>query len=210
MSNPEYELIINNDSQTDGYAMIFCEQPDSGGLKLRTYAWQTKFLYSGVQALFKWQIQWGFMWRQTDAAIASQQVVPADPESTNQIELQYDSEHQAFRFSELSQGNERGCISIIADSSVPLNTVEVGLALAGNPTCMTVALPNTVNIFKPRPCYWLVFSETNETGPVDIASLTNAVAINFQANIYSLTATIQKDGTITVENTPLALEEQVE
>ena len=210
MSNPDYELIIKNDSQTNGYAMLFCEKPDTGSPDLLTYVWQTKFLYSGVQASLKWQIDWGFMWRQINSVNASQQIVPANLETSNKIQLAYDSEHQAFHFLEPTNGEQPGSILISTEPTVPVNMAEVGLALAGNPAFLVKALPNMNYIFTPKPAYWLVFGETNETGPVDIASLTNAVAINFPVNIYSLTATIQKDGTITLENTPLALEEQVE
>ena len=210
MSKPEYELIIKNDSQTNGYAMIFCEKPDVSEPDLLTYVWQTKFLYSGVQASLKWQIDWGFMWRQINSVNASQQIVPANLETSNKIQLAYDSEHQAFHFLEPTNGEQPGSILISTEPTVPVNMAEVGLALAGNPAFLVKALPNMNYIFTPKLAYWLVFGETNETGPVDVSAYTNAVAINFPANIYSLTATIQKDGTITLENTPLVLAEQVE
>lgn len=210
MSKPEYELIIKNESLTNGYAMIFCEKPDVSEPDLLTYVWQTKFLYSGVQASIKWQIDWGFMWRQVNSVHASQQIVPANLEANNKIQLAYDSEHKAFHFSEPTNGDHPGTIQISVDSTVPSNAAEVGLALAGNPAYLVKAQPNLNYLFTPKPAYWLVFGETNETGPVDASAYTNAVAINFPANIYSLTATIQKDGTITLENTPLILAEQVE
>lgn len=210
MSNPDYELVIKNDSQKDGYAMIFCEKPDTSSPDLLTYVWQTKFLYSGVQASLKWQIDWGFMWRQINSVNASQQIVPANLETSNKIDLEYDSEHQAFHFSEPTKGEQPGSILISAEPTVPVNTAEVGLALAGNPAFLVKALPNLNYTFTPKPTYWLVFGETNETGPVDASAYSNAVAINFPANIFSLTAIIQPDGTITVENTPLVVAEQVE
>lgn len=203
MSTPNYNLIVKNESGEEGYALIFCKQPDANSPDIQTYAWQSKFLYSGVNATFTWQLQWAFMWKQINSVNESQQLVPTDLKTNNKITLDYDAGHQAFHFSNQEQGDYAGNVYIQETMNVPSDMAQVGLALSGHPAFLINSQPNMNVIITPKPSYFLVFGSHEDTGPVSIDQYTKALEIRFPPNIYSLTATINQDGTISVENSPL-------
>lgn len=208
MNAPAYKLTVNNQSTSEGYVLIFLEKPDASQPDMQTFAWQSKFLYSDVEADFSWELDWGFIWQQTNAVNASQQIVPADLQTKNQITLSYDASHQAFHFSKLTQGASAGQLRIVEDSSVPIGMVDVGVALSGHPAFMVKSQPNMTVAITPKPSYWLAFGNSESKGPINVGEYTNAVKLQFPPNIYALTATIHPDKSITIENTPLLVAKQ--
>lgn len=203
MKMPDYKLKVNNESGKDGYVMIFCGKPDSSYSDIQTYAWQSKFIYTGVRAEFKWQVQWAFMWRQLNAVNESQQIVSADLQANNEITLDYDIPHQAFHFCDQKQGDEVGYLYIKETVNVPGNMAQVGVALSGHPVFMVNSEPNLNVKISPKANYFIIFGDSDHSGPIDVDELTEAVEIKFPSNIFSLTAVINSDGCISVESSPL-------
>lgn len=203
MSTLDYNLIVKNESTEDGYVLIFCQKPETNSPDIQTYAWQSKFLYSGVKADFTWQMQWAFMWKQINSVNESQQLVPTDLQTNNKITLDYDAGHQAFHFTNQEQGDPAGNFYIQETASVPSNMAQVGLALSGHPAFLVNSQPNMNVVITPKPSYFLMFGTHENTGPISVDQYTKAIEVKFPPNIFSLTATIKQDGTISVENSPL-------
>jgi hypothetical protein len=203
MTAPSYNLIVNNESTEEGYALIFCQKPDANTPDVQTYAWLSKFLYPGVKADFSWQMQWAFMWKQINSINESQQIVLTDLQTNNKITLDYDAGHQAFHFADQAQGDSPGSLYIEESANVPNGMAQVGLALSGHPAFLVNSQPNMNVVITPKPSYFLMFGTHEDQGPISIEQYSKAVALNYPPNIYSLTATIRQDGSISVENSPL-------
>jgi hypothetical protein len=198
MSKPKYTVIVQNKSGKDGFALLFAQQSAYP-------VWQSKFTYNDVNSVFEWQENFGFVWQQYGAKNNSQQILPTDLKTNNEITLDYDAQHQAFRFKDQKQGNPPGTLIINQSSTIPSGTVRIGLAIAGYPAAMQDSHPNSTLTIVQCSKYYVAFDVEEQTGVVNVNKTSKLALLKFPPNIYSLTATINEDFTWTVNNTPLRM-----
>jgi len=153
-----------------------------------------------------WKLEYDFVWSQTGPLVpgviaTAAQVWPANLTDTNQVTLTYD---RAFTFTNQTAGPQAGTLNIRDDNTIPPNTASVGIGMSGAATILMQAHPNFMYQFLARPEYWIAFGDYTIGEALDTASIPNAAQIEFPPNIYSVTATLNADGSWTIIQTPLA------
>jgi rhizosphere induced protein len=126
------------------------------------------------------------------------QVVDADLTNHNQITLNYNG---GFQFINPTTDHQPGNLHIVEDGTIVLNKASVGIGLAGAATCLFPAQPNINAIFTPHPCYWIAFGNYQAGQVLDVSGICDRTEIFFPANVTSMTAILNVDGSWTIEQT---------
>ena len=198
----QYTVVFQNNSANAGTVVLYQQQPAPGTMPL---AWLTKYAYPTTRVTFTWSLDYDFVWSQTGVLVpgivaSAAQVWPADLNTTNQVTLTYD---RAFTFTNQTAASQAGSLVVLADSTIPVNTVSVGIGMSGAATMLVQAQPNMSYVFTPHPQYWISYGNYTTGEVIDADSMTNPAQIVFPPNIYSMTATLNADDTWTIQQTPL-------
>lgn len=165
--------------------------------------WLAKYAYPGTQVRFTWDdADLSFVWAGTGQVspgviLEVSQVVPAGTNDGNLINFSYDPGNRTFFFSKQQSGGPAGSLTIIADSSLPVGAVAVGIGMAGKPSAVMPAQPNMTYNFTPRPDYRLAFGNLTQSEVIDPETLITQ-SISFPPNVYALTATLGQNQKWTV------------
>lgn len=159
---------------------------------IRPLVWFNKTAHPGTRLHFEWNVEYSLAWSEqgdlTPGVVfqASQilSVAPADP-SSNTLLLTRD--RNAFRFGQTDNFTKAGKLGVVCDSTIPANTVSVGVAMSGKPAVACVASPNLKYTFMPHPRYWIAFGRFEEGEVIDVNRMTQKFEINYPVNVFSRT-----------------------
>ncbi|WP_298418316.1 hypothetical protein [uncultured Kordia sp.] len=200
----KYELIFINNSTRVGDVCIFQEYADTKDPNIHTLAWLTKRTNPQVTDKFQWTTAPCFVWSETGVLVPgvtfeSSQVVEAGLEKDNNIT--FTKEDGAFQFKDLTTDPNTGALTIICDQTIPQNQASVGIGMSGAGTLVAQAQPNMNYRFETKSNYKITFGNFIQGQVIDPSLLYLVGSINFPANVYSMTATLNPDNTWTIAPT---------
>ncbi len=200
MATYQYSLFFVNHSINHGSACIY-QVLNAPPQNASVVAWLVEYAFPTSAVSLEWNPTYAFVWSQTGellpgAMIGASQVWSASvPE---QVTLT--SGEGTFTFENQKAGNTPGTLDILQDGTIPLNEAAVGIGMAGAATCVVQAEPNITTSFPPLAQYWVTFGNYT-SGQILNLPISNAVQVTFPANVYSMTATISSQNSITVQQT---------
>lgn len=191
----EYNLWFVNQSDLGGKVCVY---QDKSNVKFnradpKVLAWALTGANPSTVVRFTWTIDYNFVWFNY-APIRSQQIEPADLNTTNSVVL---SRNQyGFYFRPPQSGNAHQFL-ISQDASLPsVSKALVGIGMGGAGTFAYPVMPNNQLTFTPvgTLSYWITFGqytfEVND--PLTIPILNNPKQITFPYGVYEMTATLNK------------------
>jgi len=205
-----YKLIVNNQSANDATFAVYQKKPDiEGASNVFTLAWFTKYAYQGTTATFTWEVTYDFVWSRSGilkpgVIFTAGQTLPADPNSDdgglNKITLDYDPQNDAFHFKdEVSDPAASGSLVAKTSNDVPQSSgnptyaAAVGIGMSGYGTFVVQTQPNMTVKFEPHLTYYVVFGNFKQGQVVDIESIYgDALEVTYD-NVFTHTATLDKD-----------------
>lgn len=201
--NKQYTVRFLNNSSNSGNACLYQYDPGKNISGLVSLAWLSKFTNPNTYARFAWEVTYDFVWSETSqltpgVMVDAGQVLAADLIYQNLITLTYNG---GYEFINPSTGPQAGNLNIVQDGTIIPNTASVGIGMAGSPTFLVPAQPNMNVVFTPHPRYWITFCDYQEGQVLDVVEMSNSVEIVFPANVTSMTAILNQDNTLTVQQT---------
>lgn len=198
MSN--YSLTFINNSDQEGDACVYQQDPDLGVANVQSLAWFTKAANPTTTVEFDWSIDYSFVWSETGNLVPgvvfiASQAWAADLSTTNQVTF---TNNGAFTFENQTVGAGEGNLYITEDGTIPVDVASVGIGMSGFGTFAVDAEPNYNLVFTPHPEYWITFGTYTQGEVMNISESTNAAQISFPANVYAMTATLNADNTWTI------------
>lgn len=178
--------------------MLFQKVPDMQAGNVLSVAWITKFTHPASVASFIWSLNYNFVWSETGylspgILFASSQILPADLNETNYVELTYSN--GAYNFRNQKASGVSGNLQITQDNTIPLKQAMVGIGMSGSPTFVVNAQPNMNLTFTPHPEYWIAFGNFNAGEVIDVQAISNAAKIDFPPGIVAMNVTLNQDNT---------------
>ncbi|UJX41481.1 protein RhiA [Desulfovibrio sp. JY] len=200
----QYTLNVSNSSARPGYFCIyqtFDEQEVM--INLFSLAWFSKGCNPGTQVSFRWSIDYGFCWGETETLVpgvtfAASETKDGDPSRIDQNSTNLTHNAFGYNFTGASKTAPMGTLGIFTDDTVPVNKAAVGISMGGSPALVVQAGPNLDFIFKPHPRYWICFGNYIQGQVIDLNMMTAAQEIEFFPNEYTIYATLQPNNTIKV------------
>ncbi|QDM14952.1 hypothetical protein FNL55_02545 [Tardiphaga sp. vice352] len=198
---PRHTLRFHNRS---GRTQTFvCFQPtEHNSANGYPIAWFAMPVASGVQVNFRWQPTFDLVWMETGKlapgiqAMASQ-VIPASLGSSNMAYLSYIDE--AFAFHNQGPGDPPADLIIRTDTTIPQNTVSVGIGMAGAPTQVLQTQANLNTVFTAVPNYWVAIADVVQGEVLDESELAAKAPVVFPPNVTAMTATLDADQKFVVQ-----------
>lgn len=193
----KYSITITNQSAHPDYFMIYQNDPGSFSPNAQALAWFSKYSHPNSVVKFQWEIEWGFSWADVGAlapgvVYTASEILTATP-SVNKVTLDYD---KAFRFVDPDQGEDPSLLYIQETASIPINSSgAVGITMAGETVYAVQARPNTSLTFTPHPVYYLAYGDFVDGMVLDLSSINNPLALNYDKGIYSLAVTLNPNDT---------------
>jgi len=89
---------------------------------------------------------------------------------------------------------------ITCDGTIPMDTANVGIGMAGSATEVMQAAPNMTFTFTSTARYWMTLADVVQGEIFDPSKLAVVVPLVFEPNMCALTVTLNPDGTVTVQN----------
>jgi rhizosphere induced protein len=203
----QFELVaVNGTSRTETFCLY--QPPEGGGGSSSTVAWFTKNAAPNARITFRWELSYDFVWGETGpltpgAIFDASQVLAGNLTTENTVGLTY--QNRAVSFTNLSQGPQQGTMMVQCDSSIPPQMLAAGLGMSGSATYVMQAAPNMHLMFTPRPNYFLAFGNFTRGQILVPDEIQNPTQINFPPNIFSMTATLNANGTWTIKSNPLPM-----
>jgi hypothetical protein len=194
---PVHTLRVHNHS---GRTQTFvCFQAPKSGTAGYALAWFAMPIANGVEANFTWQETYDLVWVETGSLAPGvqfgvSQVVPASLGS--RINLTF--EDGAFSFSTPFEGPP-GQLMIACNTTIPTDKVSVGIGMAGSPTEVAQASPNTIVTFNPLANYWVTVADVTQGEVIDVSKLASKAEVIFPGNVTAMTATLSADQNWTVQ-----------
>ncbi|MBP2325094.1 hypothetical protein JOF56_005479 [Kibdelosporangium banguiense] len=215
MAGTEYTLRVVNKSTNFVDMCMYQEDPNLGVPNAMSLAWFSKPAYPSTTVVFKWTIDYSFVWSETGQLLPgvyfdASQTWPADPSIVktgtaetpgNQIGFSQPS-RGAYTFTSTPTNNAQvGSLYIKEDGTIPLKQASVGIGMSGAGTFAVQSQPNLNLTFTPHPKYYLAAGSFAQGEVLDIGSITNPVNIQFPPGIFSRTATLSAENKWSVDNT---------
>lgn len=202
----EYSLVFRNNSSNPGNACVFQEDPEIGVENVLSLAWFSKFANPTTQVIFKWQINYDFVWAETGQLVPgvlfiASQTWRGDLSTQNKVTLTHDI---SYTFENLRAGTPQGSMYIVEDSTVPLKQASVGIGMSGFGTFVVQAQSNMNLTFTPHPSYWIAFGNYTQGQVLNITTINNPAQIEFPPGVTSMTAVLNLDNSWTVTPTSSA------
>jgi len=200
----QYTLRFVNNSQVTAQACVYQTDPDIGVPGVMSVAWFAKGAAPTTRIAFSWEIDYSFVWSEIGTLAAgvmfdASQVWDADLSATNQVTFTH--EGGIYTFENQHSGPHPGSLYVLEDSKLPHNQAAVGIGVSGRPAYVVQAMPNWNLCFTPKPKYWITFGNFDEGEVLDVQSISHKAEIQFQPNIYSMTAILNPDNSWTVKPT---------
>ncbi|MFT9847677.1 hypothetical protein [Aneurinibacillus sp. REN35] len=210
----QYSVVFVNHSSNSGSACVFQQDPNLATHNAMSLAWFTKFNYPNTKVLFKWNIDYSFVWSETGVLVPGVQfianeVLPADLTKNNSVTLSHEGGAYTFT-NQKTASSSAGSLVINEDGTIPLKQASVGIGMSGNGTFAVQAQPNQILTFTPHPKYYIAFGSFSEGEVLDIDQMSQSAEIAFQPNVYSMTAILNQDNSWTIQPTSAVNKEVAE
>ncbi|MDA8231475.1 MAG: hypothetical protein M0006_09055 [Magnetospirillum sp.] len=199
----QYSLTCVNSSQLSGSFAVFQKPPPSTMPgNVFSLAWFARPTAPGTQVTFQWSVDYSFVWSETGILkpginFSASQVLPADPDGQNMVQLTVD-DYGASRFANPGSGGSVGSLTIQQLSNVVPNRTSVGVGMSGSGTFAIQAAPNMTAVFTPHPNYWVLFGNYTTGDVMDIEDVAGAVEVTYGGSLTTRTAVMGLDNLITV------------
>lgn len=202
MAGYQYTIVFQNNSSM---AAAACLYQTGAGLTVpgtvHSVAWLTKTAAPTTKIVFQWSTDYYFFWAESGklgegAMLTGSQMWQVG--TLNQVTLTHASGY--YTFSSQIAGADSKNFYIAQDKTIPANMAAAGLGMAGQATFAVQAQPNFTLVFNPTPSYFIAFGNYTVGQVLDPATIFNAAALVFPANIFSLAATLNADNTWTIES----------
>jgi hypothetical protein len=197
-------LTVNfyNNGQSPGNVILY--QGPSGGNVL-PLVWFTKYVYPQTRVAFTWSTEPCFVWSDTGQLVpgiiaSASQTIPADLDTKNAITLTY---NQAFNFIDQQPGSRAGTLTVKEDATIPPGMASVGIGMSGQATFLIQAQPNMIGAFTPGSQYWIAFGTYQANQVLEVEQIGTPAQIAFPVNIPAMDATLNADGSWTIQPTHL-------
>ncbi len=196
----KYSINFENNSTNYGKACIYQADPQMGPYVM-SLAWFAKPAHPTTSIRFEWNLDYSFVWAETGELVPgvvfeASQAWEADLLGKNLVTFTMDKD--AYTFTDLTKGENKGVLQIIQDSSIPLKHASVGIGMSGAGTFAVQAQPNLNLDFTPHPEYWITFGDYESGEVLDITQITNKAKIEFAPGVYSMDAILNEDNTWTI------------
>ncbi|MGF9691650.1 MULTISPECIES: protein rhiA [unclassified Rhizobium] len=198
-----YSLTCINDSQLSGSFAVFQKAPPTTTPgNVFSLAWFARPTAPNSRVTFTWGLDYSFIWSETGVLrpginFSASQVVPADPNGLNLIQLKKD-QYGATTFAGPTSGGSLGSLTVKQLSNVQPNATSVGIGMAGSGTFVVQAQPNMTAVFTPHPNYWVIFGNFETGDVIDIEDVTTAVEVTYGGAQTSRTAVLNLENMIAV------------
>lgn len=204
MSGKQLTLIFVHNSLSSGTVSLY--QSNSGnGDNSAQLPWFSQFTHPTTRVIFNWNDgDYGFIWLDSGKVAEgiefnASQFWPADLTTTNQVTLT--KKDGAYTFENQTKGPQPGNLYIAQDNTITPDEVKVGVGMGGAPVWVTGALPNMTVTVTPRAQYWIAFSKEEKPQPTASLEAPGAQQIVFPANVTSMTAILNQDGSWIIKPT---------
>ncbi|SIQ55646.1 hypothetical protein SAMN05880590_105134 [Rhizobium sp. RU35A] len=193
---------LNNSTLSGSFAVFQKAPPTTVPGNIFSLAWFTRPTAPNTKVTFTWNLDYSFVWSETGILqpginFNASQVVPANPNGQNLIQLKLDN-YGATTFANQSASGAIGSLTIEQLSNVAPNRTSVGIGMAGSGTFAVQAQPNMTAVFTPHPNYWVIFGNFETGDVIDIEDVTGAVEVTYGGALTSRTAVLGLDNMITV------------
>jgi hypothetical protein len=197
---PAYELkFFNNSVSTQTFVCFQSSQSPPSGL---VPAWFVMRVSPGTELIFSWQPTYDFVWMESGKlapgiTFTAVEVLPATLPASSLVTLTYGS--GALGFTNQRQGQSQS-LMITCDGTIPMDTASVGIGMAGSATEVMQAAPNMAFTFTSTARYWMTLANVAQGEIFDPSKLAFIVPLAFGPNVSTLTATLNINGTVTVQD----------
>lgn len=198
-----YTVTCINNSQLNGSFTIFQKPPKiTAPAVVYPLAWLARPTAPGSQVTFTWSTDYNFVWAET-GDIASEihfrasQVIPADPNGQNFVQLTRDS-FGATVFSGQNTTGNIGSLTIRQLSNIVFGRTAVGIGMSGSAIYAILSAPNITAVFTPIPNYWIIFGNYETGDMINPADIGGAVELLYVSSLTARTAVLNLDNLITV------------
>ena len=196
----QYSLACINNSSSPGCFAVF--QKTGGSPGIYALAWIARAAHPGTEVTFTWSTDYSFAWSETGVIkpgiiFFGSQVIPADPDKLNCIELAVDN-FGASEFKPPTATGQPGMLTIQQLSNVMPNRTSIGVGMSGSPIAAAQAAPGQTTMFAPHPNYWIMFGNYQTGDVIDIKKINGAVEVTYPDGLTSCTATLGPDDRISV------------
>jgi hypothetical protein len=196
----QYSLTCINRSSSSGSFAVF-QKPPATPVSF-PLAWLTRSAAPSAEVTFTWSVDYSFVWSETGVInsgvnFSGRQVIPADPDKLNTVELAVDN-YGATYFKPPSGSGTAGTLTVVQDAEVVPDRTSVGIGMSGSGTTVVPAAPNKTAVFRLHPNYWVVFGNYQAGEVIDVEDTTGAVEVTYPDGITSRTVTIGQNDILKV------------
>lgn len=207
--NIKLSVVVKNDSGDDVSILLLCMKTGP--------VWQNKYLAKGVEVTFTWEQKYSYIWKEYGADNNAQELKPLESFKENSITLDYDESHQTFLFKDYEVQDpisgpplkDSAGYFMVMTNKIPAKLAIAGIAIDDHAAYVMDAGPgDSMNggvLIKEPTDYFIAYSTKKVTDTSHDASFFDSlemVHLDFPKNIYSLTATLNKDKKWDIVNTP--------
>ena len=196
----QYSLTCINESSSSGSFAVF-QKPPANPASF-ALAWLTRSAAPRAEVTFTWSVDYSFVWSETGVInsginFSGRQVIPADPDTLNHVELAADN-YGATYFKPPNGSGTAGALTIVQLSDIVPDRTSVGIGMSGSGTTVVQAAPNKTAVFTLHPNYWVVFGNYQAGEVIDVEHVTGAVEVTYPDGLTSRTVTIGLDDILRV------------
>ena len=197
----QYSLTCINSSSWPGCFAVF-QKTYRLPADVYALAWFARAAHPGTEVTFTWSTYYSFTWSETGVIkpginFNGSQIIPADPDKLNCIELAVDNLGASY-FKPPTASGQPGMLTIQQLSSVVPNRTSIGIGMSGSPMAATQAAPGATTVFVPTSNYWVMFGNYQTGDVIDVKEITGAVEVTYPDGLTSRTATLGPDDKIAV------------
>ena len=200
---PKPSLTCVNNSEQHGSFAIFRDGPPNQDQEPPVLVWMAYPVAPGSEVTLTWLEDYSFVWSESgtvtpDASFVARQVLPADLNERNHVQLTVDS-LGAPMFQALGSGGQPGALTVEILQNVVPDRIQVGFGLSGLAVHTVAAQPNTTTVFTPASTsnYWVGFGNFRTGEPAGIVA-SNVVEVVPAVVGQNPTATLMPDGIVAI------------
>lgn len=207
-----YSVTVNNRASHSAYFMVFQSDPTSWAANALSLAWFSKYSNPSPTSRikFQWTVDTGFSWAETGELKPGIQFAASetyDPTGgNNMITLDY---NKAYQFVNPTKGPDPARFYLAESANIPIKSdASVGVTMSGSTVYAVQARPNQNLTFSPHPKYYIAYGDYLEGDVLDVSAINNPLELPYPTGIYSLTTTLNADGTWDAPQTVARANEQ--
>lgn len=198
-----YTLTCTNNSQLHGSFTVFQKPPKiTAPAVVHPLAWLARPTAPGSQVTFSWNTNYNFVWAEagdiaSEIYFKASQVIPADPNGLNFVQLTKDSSGATI-FSGQNTTGDIGSLTIRQLSNIVSGEIAIGIGMSGSAIYAITSAPNITAVFTPIPNYWIIFGNYEMGDIINPADIDGAVQLTYSGSLTAHTAVLNSDNLITI------------